>query len=313
MDQHFSDRTKKIIRKKCAKGGESREHSNSSPFLTNYLLTLSYDGSGFCGWQSQQNAERTVQDVLTRVATAVFKQPIKMEASGRTDAGVHAIGQSVSFLLEGRIKPEKMKKILNHSLPADLRVIEVQEVPTDFHARYHATAKTYVYKIKNTDVVNVFDSRYYHYVSHPLDVEMMKRAARFFCGTHDFANFSASNHGKKSTVRTIRSITVDISNFGGGAVNPDEKRERNVAASAAAQDASGNADRAVSACSVIEITVEGEGFLWKMVRMIAQTLIDVGLGAVQPGEIRGLFKKKNRRKEAAPACGLYLKEVQYQD
>lgn len=241
-----------------------------------YLMVIAYDGSGFNGWQSQQDSGRTVQEELTRVARAVFKQEIKMEGSGRTDAGVHAAGQAVSFSIEGRLRPDKIKRVLNHSLPGDIRVLSVEEKPEGFHARYDAVGKTYLYKIKRREEVNVFDSRYYHYVAKTLDVGRMRAAATYFEGTHDFENFSASNHGKKSTVRTIDEISIT------------EHGES------------------------VEIKVSGSGFLWKMVRMIAQTLIDAGIGAIEPLEVKKLFHIKGRRKEAAPACGLYLQEVRYE-
>lgn len=241
-----------------------------------YLMIVAYDGSGFNGWQAQQDSGRTVQEELTRVARAVFKQEIKMEGSGRTDAGVHATGQAVSFTIEGRLRPDKIQRVLNHSLPGDIRVLYVEEKTEGFHARYDALGKTYLYKIKRCKEVNVFDSRYFHYVAKPLDVGRMREAANYFEGTHDFENFSASNHGKKSTVRTIDEISI---------IEDEE---------------------------CVEIKVSGGGFLWKMVRMISQTLIDAGTGAIEPSEVKKLFHSKGRRKEAAPACGLYLHEVRYE-
>lgn len=324
--------------------------------MHNYLMIVAYDGSGFSGWQMQQNAGRTVQEELTRVARAVFKQELKMEASGRTDAGVHATGQAVSFTIEGRLRPEKIRHVLNHSLPGDIRVVRVEEKPLSFHARYDATGKTYLFKIKQSDEVNVFDSRYYHYVSKPLNIPKMREAAKYFLGTHDFENFSASNHGKKSTVRTVHALSIreyeDGSDIVEGAArcsvtgkHPDlgaekhsnvekhpasgiEKRLSVAKQHDSATEKHSNVAENLS-CefdgeyrmvddgnrkrnTYIEIKVSGNGFLWKMVRMISQTLIDVGIGAMEPADVKKLFKMKGRRKEAAPACGLYLHEVRYE-
>lgn len=269
-EKKASGRTGKKVRRSAA---QNRLADASD--LKHYLLLVSYDGSGFVGWQ-QQTQGRTVQDVLTKVARAVFKQSIKMDGAGRTDAGVHALRQAVSFSMRGSLNPEKIKYVLNHSLPGDIRVISAEEKGADFHARYSATAKTYVYKIKNTEERNVFDSRYYHYVERPLDLNRMKEAAAYFCGTHDFEHYSASNHGKKSTVRTIHGMELS------------------------------------SRDNVISVRIRGDGFLWKMVRMIVQTLIDAGLGEIRPDEVPRLLTESGRIKEAAPACGLYMEEVEFQ-
>ncbi len=248
---------------------------------TNYLLTVAYDGSGFVGWQYQPS-RRTVQGTLNQTLKAVFKQEIKVDGAGRTDAGVHALGQLASFSMKGRVKPEKIKHVLNHALVGDIRVVDVQEVPADFHARYHATGKTYVYKIKNTVpnyAQSAMESKYHYFVEKPLDVEAMRKAARSFVGKHDFKNYCASGHGKKSTVRRIKGIEIEAIS---------------------------------SSPSEIIIRVTGEGFLWKMVRMMVQTLVDVGVGDEKADNVSGLLKKKNRKKEAAPACGLYLEKVWFQ-
>lgn len=255
--------------------------------LSNYLLVISYDGSGFSGWQAQDNAGRTVQGELERVLRAVFKQDIKLEGSGRTDAGVHARGQAASFKICGRLRPEKIKNVLNHALPGDIHIEAVYEKDADFHARYSARGKTYVYRICCSSEKNVFESRYCHYVHKMPDIRRMRDAARHFCGVRDFANFSASNHGKKSTVRRIRSIEI---------IERGADRY-----SAGAQE------------TFIDIKITGDGFLWKMVRMIVSVLIDVGLGTIEPSCVVGLFKKKNRKKDAAPAGGLFLERVFYED
>ncbi len=266
--------------------------------ISNYLLIISYDGSGFSGWQSQDNAGRTVQGELERVAKAVFKQDICLEASGRTDAGVHAYGQAASFKIAGRLKPEKIKNVLNHALPGDIHIEEVFEKDSDFHARYSARGKTYVYRICCSQEKNAFLSRYCHYVAGALNTERMRSAAEHFCGVRDFKNYSASNHGKKSTVRRIRNIEIS------------EHRGDFISSSAFGL---GNGVCAQNSALFLEIRITGDGFLWKMVRMIVATLIQVGLGNVEPSSVPNLIKQKNRKKDAAPAGGLFLERVYYDD
>lgn len=316
MERAFSMKTKKKIRQK-RQGVQSH-----------YRLIVAYDGSGFQGWQ-MQDAGRTVQGELTRVAKAVFKQDVKIDGSGRTDAGVHATGQSVSMSIVGRIRPDKVRNVLNHSLPGDIRVLRAEEVAEDFHARYSAVGKVYVYRICNHPEVNVFKSRYAHYVDRELDLEKMRAAAKHFIGKHDFRNYSASNHGKKSTVRTVESIEITCSTAGVGKCPenegtvdrsaPGESLANSVIETAGvgnrpenggATDCPNNRD-AGAAEREIRIVIRGDGFLWKMVRMISQTLIDAGLGIVDPAAVPALLENDGRRKEAAPASGLYLQEVLY--
>lgn len=254
---------------------------------TNYLLKLSYDGSGFSGWQAQKGEFRTVQGELERVARAVFKQRVKMEGSGRTDAGVHALGQLASFRLKSGVKgiipAEKVRHALNHSLPDDLKILSAEVVPEDFHARYNATQKVYLYRIRNAEDVDVFSSRYCLNVPGELDIIKMREAAEQFVGHHDFRNYSASNHGKKTTTRTIHAISVSEQGF--------------------------NSQASRSAERFIEIRVRGDGFLWKMVRMIVHTIIEAGQGRLQAEQIPLLMEDDSRIKTAVAACGLFLEEV----
>ncbi len=293
---------------------------------SNYLLTVAYDGSGFVGWQYQP-AQRTVQGTLNQVLKAVFKQDIKVDGAGRTDAGVHALGQLATFSMEGRVKPDKMKKVLNHALPGDVRIVGVKEVPEDFHARYHSVGKTYVYKLKNVVpdyAESALESKYYYFVEKPLDVEAMRKAAECFVGKHDFKNYCASGHGKKSTVRKIKSIEIEeivLENsrqkgdkFKASLRQKSENFNQINQKFLSAEEEFHSSDGETSQNPDFQpkeviIRVTGEGFLWKMVRMIVQTLVDVGVGAEKPSNVAGLLKKKNRKKEAAPAGGLYLEKV----
>lgn len=329
-----------------------REDQNP-PLPTNYLAVISYDGSNYSGWQSQAGRSMTVQDTLAKAAKSVFKKDCFFDGSGRTDAGVHGRGQTVSFTMEGALPAEKVKTVLNHVLPEDIRVLSVQEVPYGYHARYDAVGKTYVYRILVSGEVDAFDSRYFHYESRNLDVEAMRRAARHFCGTKDFQNFCATGSNKKTTVRRLRSI--EIKEFGLGhlenafyafraAGRVRTERAGHVSAESFQvpipydgvdetwmwfEDGVGNIDaRGIATwfaknqaltptrlnqtpVSVIELRFTGDGFLYKMVRMIVAALLDVGRARLTADAVPGLFTKKNRPKEAAPPNGLYLERVYY--
>lgn len=323
---------------------QNSQHSQGS---TTYLAVVAYDGSNYSGWQSQAGASRTVQGTLAHAAKSVFKKEMVFDGSGRTDAGVHAHGQTVSFVMEGALPTEKVKTILNHVLPEDIRIRSVREMPYGYHARYDAVGKTYVYRILVANEVDAFDSRYFHYESRNLDMEAMRRAARYFCGTKDFKNFCATGSNKKTTVRRLRSI--EIKEFGreeflsrchtetSSSRSEDcrtsdeafagvdetwmwfEDGVREIDAHGIATWGSKNVMHAgVNAAKpnhkpvrVIELRFTGDGFLYKMVRMIVAALLDVGRGRIPTDAVPGLFTKKDRVKEAAPPNGLYLERVYY--
>lgn len=360
--KHLTTAAQKESRDTAAVKRVDRNPTDGNPPLpTNYLAVISYDGSNYSGWQSQAGRSKTVQDTLEKAAKSVFKKDCFFDGSGRTDAGVHGRGQTVSFTMEGALPPEKVRTILNHVLPEDIRVRAVQEVPYGYHARYDAVGKTYVYRILVADEVDAFDSRHFHYESRNLDVEAMRRAARHFCGTKDFKNFCATGSNKKTTVRRLRSI--EIKEFGWGQLEHtffelrDHENFGNKAAGDAKNDAKDDAktdakntyagvdeawmhfDDGVTDIDahgiatwfakqlvpagfhatkakhkpvrVLELRFTGDGFLYKMVRMIVAALLDVGRGRITTDAVPGLFTKKNRAKEAAPPNGLYLERVYY--
>ncbi|MDO4800293.1 MAG: tRNA pseudouridine synthase A, partial [Bacillota bacterium] len=190
----------------------------------NYLLVIAYDGSDFAGWQTQDpdahQTTRTVQGELERILRRVFRLPIDLQGSGRTDRGAHATGQTASFHLPIQLTGDDLMRILGDSLPHDISVLSATVVPDRFHARYDATGKTYVYKIRNAHRQHPFVSRYTHYVPirrHRIDADAMRRAASLFIGTHDFGSFMAMGSDKKNTVRTI--FSFDISEY---PIDPDD-------------------------------------------------------------------------------------------
>ena len=248
----------------------------------NYKLTLQYDGTDFHGWQ-MQDGQRTVQGDVARALGLIEGSEVVVHGSGRTDAGVHAEGQVMSFHLKREIAPEKLRAALNGNLERDVRVIEAATAEDDFHARYSARGKTYVYRILNAPVMSPFWNRYALHEARLLDVERMQRAARLFLGEHDWTAFSSAQADASSRVRTITELEVT------------------------AQEA----ERARG--TMIEILATADGFLRYMVRSIAGTLIASGRGEIDEETILRAIGGGDRSLVAAtaPAHGLTLVRVHY--
>jgi len=248
----------------------------------NYRLLIQYDGTDFHGWQVQVN-QRTVQGELERVLSLLENAEVHVAGSGRTDAGVHAEGQVANVKLERLFKSEKLRAAINGNLQSDARVLSVEEVPDDFHARFSAKGKTYVYRILNSPVISPFWARYAHHESRPLDVARMNKSARFFLGEHDWTAFSNAKSDSENKVRTIDGFTVES--------KWDER----------------------SNAAMIELRVTGNGFLRYMVRSIAGTLLEVGRGERDSESIEQaiITLDQDLAGVTAPANGLTLLEVQY--
>ena len=243
----------------------------------NYKMTVQYDGARYSGWQRQGNTDRTIQGRLEQALSELLESQIEIYGSGRTDAGVHALGQVASFQSAVPIADRREFLIqLNRALPADLAVIRLDTASPRFHARLNAKEKTYRYSIWNSPISNVLFRRMLYTIEQPLDVEAMKYAAAELIGTHDFAGFS-TDHTKKSTVRHLR--TAEVNKEG----------------------------------DMVEIQYTGNGFLRSMARIMTGTLIEVGLYQRPPESIREIFESKDRAKAGftAPAQGLCLMEVFY--
>ncbi len=247
--------------------------------MRNIKLTIEFDGTAYHGWQSQINAV-TVQDTVSAAVNALTGEDCSLFGSSRTDAGVHALGYVCNFHTNSAIPEDKFAFALNTMLPKDIVIKGSQEVPSDFHARFSAKAKTYRYLIYNAVFPTaLLRNRAYH-IYYPLDIGQMQAAAAQFVGTHDFYAFSAAGGSVKTTVRTITAATVTRHN----------------------QDN-----------NLVEFHITGDGFLYNMVRIIAGTLIEVGIGKLKPDDIPELILGRDRRKagRTAPAHGLYLVEVFY--
>jgi tRNA pseudouridine38-40 synthase len=248
----------------------------------NFKLTVQYDGTDFHGWQIQ-GEQRTVQGELTRVLSLIDGGAVVVHGSGRTDAGVHAEAQIVTCHLRRQISPEKLRAAINGNLADDVRVIESESADDDFHARFSARGKTYVYRVVNGPVHSPFWARYAHHEARALDLDSMRSCARLFVGTHDWTAFSAAQSDAQSRVRTISQLDFE------------ERHD----------------ERAFS--PLVEMTVTADGFLRYMVRSIAGTLLAVGRSQMDQETVRKAIDGGDRSLAGptAPACGLTLKKVHY--
>ena len=250
----------------------------------NYKLLIQYDGTDFHGWQSQDGL-RTVQGELTRALSLIDGRDVTVHGSGRTDAGVHAEGQVASVEIQREISPAKLRNAINGNVGKDVRVLEVEAVDDEFHARYSARGKTYVYRVVNAPVISPFWVRYAHHEARPLDVAQMKTAAELFLGKHDWTAFSAAQSDVEDRVRTVIGLQVS------------ERLD----------------ERANS--RMIEIRASADGFLRYMVRAIAGTLLCAGRGELDSAAVAHAIETGVRPLIAAtaPACGLTLLSVKYTD
>lgn len=245
--------------------------------MRNIKITIEYDGTRYNGWQSQKNGTG-IQEILTNAIHQVCSDVDKINGAGRTDAGVHALGQTANFLTESKVPIKKMATAINVYLPKDIVVRSAEEVNKDFHSRYSAKGKKYMYVVNNSDTRSALDFyREYHF-NYELDYKSMKKAAEIFEGTHDFRGFMASGSSVKDTIRTISKIQIK---------KKDDGR--------------------------IIFNFTGDGFLYNMVRILVGTLLDVGLGKIKVEDLQELILSKDRKKagKTVPAQGLYLVEVYY--
>src|SRR5687768_11274375 len=239
------------------------------------LLTIQYLGTQYAGWQTQNNA-KAIQQVIEEALLGLCESRVRIEAAGRTDSGVHAEAQRAHVDVPINIDERGLVLGLNDRLPRDIRVTGAEWVPENFHARFDATGKTYVYRIWNAAVASVFFDPTYAHVPSPLDVERMRSAAQALTGTHDFKSFTVVEPEVSSTIRTVEEVTIDA--------EPP----------------------------VIRISITADGFLRYMVRRIAGSLIEVGRGKLTADALgRALEPNFEEARWTAPAHGLVLKRVIY--
>jgi len=244
--------------------------------VRNLKLTIEYDGTNYAGWQTQ-TGRATVQQTIEEKILKITGERVHVQGSGRTDSGVHALGQVANLKTHSKIPAAKLRLALNALLPADIVVRRVSEAGPEFNAQFNAKWKTYRYTILNDRVPTALNRFFCHQVPVPLDVDAMRRAARCLVGRRDFQAFRSEGWREKDTVRTIRRLTVS-------------KKGR-----------------------YITVTVTGDGFLYNMVRAIVGTLIDIGRGKRPPEDMEGILASRDRRQAGptAPARGLCLVWVKY--
>lgn len=242
-------------------------------------LTIQYDGTSYVGWQ-RQPAGASIQGLLEDALAPIEGRHVTVHGAGRTDAGVHALAQVASATVATELAAPTLTRALNAVLPADVRVLAVEDVEAEFHARFSARSKTYEYRIVNAPLVSAFLHRYAWHVVHPLDIESMRTAAGPLVGTHDFAGFQGAGSAVASTERTILELDVED---GGGFDLP------------------------------IVIRVTGDGFLRHMVRTMVGTLVEVGVGRWDPWRLLAVLESRDRSLAGptAPARGLFLTSVIY--
>lgn len=241
------------------------------------LLKVAYDGSKYYGWQRQKDFV-SVQQRLEEALSALLKKEVVVRGASRTDTGVHSIGQRAVFTEDMTIPVNKLPYAINSFLPEDIVVTEAVEVREDFHPQYSVTDKTYEYKILNDEFRNPMMNNYTEFVRGNLNIEAMQKACNYFIGEHDFKAFCAAGSTAKTTVRTIYALTVE--------------KDRNI----------------------LTIRINGNGFLYNMVRIIAGTLVYVGQGKIKPEEIDEIILSKDRTKAGKTLApnGLTLMEVHYE-
>jgi tRNA pseudouridine38-40 synthase len=247
--------------------------------MPKYKLTIAYDGTAYSGWQIQLNAV-SIQSLIETAFATILRVQTPVFSSGRTDAGVHAKAQTAHFSLENPVDLFRLQLSLNGLLPPDIRILSIEEAAADFHARYSAISKEYHYHLHLERTTDPFKRLYAYHDYSPLDLDKMKQAAGYFVGTHDFTTFANDASKGSAAKNPIRTITrLDLCAEPGG----------------------------------IRLEFEGNGFLYKMVRNITGTLLDVARGKIPVESIPQLFEAKDRSlaPPAAPARGLFLIKVNY--
>ena len=245
--------------------------------VKNYKIIVSYDGTRYNGWQKQKNVESTIQGKLEALLTRLAGKEVTVQGSGRTDAGVHALGQVANFRMDTELSEGELFQAMNQYLPEDIAVLELKTASDRFHSRLSAVGKTYCYRIYTGEAKPVFDRKYVWQLPERPDVSRMRKAAAFLPGQHDFRSFCGNKHMNKSTIRRLDRIEI---------VEDGEE---------------------------LRLVFEGNGFLHNMVRILTGTLVECGLGERSPEEMKEILEARDRSAsgQMAPARGLTLVKVRY--
>ena len=246
--------------------------------MQNIKLVVEYDGTAYHGWQ-RQKTDRTIQGEIENALKTMTEKPISLAGSGRTDAGVHALGQTAHFKSDAGLSPDIYVRGLNSLLPDDIHIKACQLVDPEFHARYHVLSKIYQYRILNRDMPSIMERHYVWHIKHLLNVEEMQKAASYFVGEHDFKAFEGTGSPRTSTVRHVIRAEIRPGTHG-----------------------------------QILFNIEANGFLRYMVRNVMGTLVDVGKGRIFAEDVKRILLARNRSlaSATAPARGLFLMKVNYQ-
>ena len=266
--------------------------------MQNIGLTVEYEGTHYRGWQRQTRIQnpgsriqkKTIQGVLEAALSKITEEKIKVIGAGRTDAGVHALGQAANFRTKSKMTPEEFKKALNSMLPKDIVIKNAQRVKEKFHAQFDAKNKSYRYIIYQGPTPSPFLKDYALYTSYKLNLKAMREGAKYLAGRHNFSSFRLSGSSAKTSIRTITKLTITSYSDMRYAICDMRKNGR-----------------------AIFINVMADGFLYGMVRSIVGTLIEVGRGKISPSKVKEILKTRNRQLAGptAPAKGLYLIKVNY--
>ncbi len=242
----------------------------------NLRLTVEYDGTAYAGWQRQRESP-TIQGTLEEKLGFICGHKVELLVAGRTDSGVHALGQTANFLTPSPMPVSRLKEVANQLLPHDIRLVDLREAPSTFHATYHAKAKLYRYVIRNSSEYTVFDRNTYYHFRRPLDLKLMRQAAKRLEGTHDFTAFRGTLGKWADPHRTLHKITIT-------------RKGKD-----------------------IRVEYYGVSFLHQMIRILTGTLVYAGTGKLKPEQITTILKSKDRRKAGPtlPPTGLFLVRVDY--
>ncbi len=240
-------------------------------------MIIQYDGTRYKGWQKQNENVNTIQGKIENILNDMTGEKITLVGCGRTDAGVHALNYTANFHTNSNMSVDDMIKYIDSNLPEDISLLSLKNASERFHARYNILSKTYLYRIDNSQLKNVFQRRYVYRINEKLNLDVMRQCSQVLVGTHDFQSFTTLKSKTKSTVRTINYIKIE------------EKDD------------------------IIEIEINGDGFLWNMVRIIIGTLVDAGKGKVSVKDIENILNAKKRAEAGplAPPKALFLKDVEY--
>jgi tRNA pseudouridine38-40 synthase len=284
--------------------------------MRNIKLTICYDGSEFCGWQAQPGLP-TIQGTLVQVVGKVTQENVQVFGAGRTDAGVHALGQVANFSTETGLSAADFMRAFNALLPDAIRVLRCEEVAPSFHARFQAIAKTYQYRISRGRVAPPFERHYTLHDSFPLNIPAMVEAARLFEGAHDFSSFAASSGNEETDQTRLLTREIYSSHFyfrvGGNYCGNGFLAMQSSSEASTVMTSSDEACAMELENSELLYVVRGKSFLRNMVRKIVGTLLEVGRGKLRPKDIPEIFELRDRSKSGftAPPQGLYLVSVEY--